>query len=103
VPDLWVRFRQENWGRPLKTFYAADPFLCPGCGGTIVVVGVIDDPVKVKAIIEWAEVQHSNQPEVGGRASGIFAVARGSYGSGRLKTTLAPGSQFLSLLAPGWI
>ena len=66
VPDSWSRLRKKNWARLLKKVYEVDPFLCPKCGATMVVVGVIDDPVKLKAIIEWATAQQSALPEVRG-------------------------------------
>ena len=66
VPDSWARLRKKNWARLLKKVYEVDPFLCPNCGGTMVVVGVIEDPVKLKAIIEWATAQQSALPEVRG-------------------------------------
>ena len=66
VPDSWARLRKKNWARLLKKVYEVDPFLCPNCGGTMVVVGVIEDPVKLKAIIEWAAQQQPALPEVRG-------------------------------------
>jgi hypothetical protein len=66
VPDSWARLRRKNWARLLKKVYEVDPFLCPNCGGTMVVAGVIDDPVKLKAIIEWAAEQQSALPEARG-------------------------------------
>jgi hypothetical protein len=66
VPDSWARLRKKNWARLLKKVYEVDPFLCPNCGGTMVVVGVIEDPAGLKAIIEWAAAQQSALPEVRG-------------------------------------
>ena len=66
VPDSWARLRKMNWARLLKKVFEVDPFLCPKCGGTMVVAGVIDDPGKLKAIIEWAAGQQSAPPEVRG-------------------------------------
>ena len=56
----------DSWARLLKKVYEVDPFLCPNCGGSMVVVGVIEDPVKLKAIIEWAAQQQSASHEVRG-------------------------------------
>lgn len=53
-------------GRLLKKVYEVDPFLCPKCSGTMVVVGVIEDPVKLKAIIEWSSQRETDTPEVRG-------------------------------------
>ncbi len=66
VPDSWARLRKKNWARLLKKVYEVDPFLCPKCGGAMIVAGVIDDPVKLKAIIEWAAQQQSASHEVRG-------------------------------------
>jgi len=54
-----LRFRRRRC-------HLVDPFLCPNCGGTMVVVGVIEDPGKLKAIIEWAAAQQSALPEARG-------------------------------------
>lgn len=69
LPDSWSRLRKKNWARLLKKVYEVDPFLCPNCGGTMVVAGVIEDPVQLKAIIEWAAGQQSAIAEVRGPPS----------------------------------
>ena len=66
VPDSWARLRKKNWARLLKKVYEVDPFHCPKCGGTMVVAGVNEDPVQLKAIIEWAAGQQSASHEVRG-------------------------------------
>ncbi len=66
VPDSWSRLRKKSWARLLKKVFAVDPFLCPKCGGTMLVAGVIEDPVKLKAIIEWAGLSETGSPEVRG-------------------------------------
>lgn len=56
VPDSWARLPEG--------VYEVDPFPCPNCGGTMVVVGVIEDPVKLKAITKWAAGHQSALTEV---------------------------------------
>ena len=63
--------------RLIDYYYPGDVTSClMPCGGTMVVLGVIEDPVKLKAIIEGAAQQQPALPEVRG----------------------PPGSQFLSFL-----
>ncbi|NNM67891.1 MAG: hypothetical protein HKM06_07770 [Spirochaetales bacterium] len=46
---------------PFKTSFLFFGFLCPQCGGTM--VGVIEDPVKLRASVEWAAALQSALPE----------------------------------------
>jgi len=66
VPDSWSRLRRKNWARLLKKVFEVDPFMCPKCGAAMVVVAVIEDPAKLKAIIQWANRDQAGSPEVRG-------------------------------------
>ena len=54
-PDAWNKLRRQRWARLLQKAYEVDPFKCPACGGVLHVVSVIEDPDKLRKIIEWAQ------------------------------------------------
>jgi hypothetical protein len=41
----------------LQKVYEVNPFICSNCQGTMSVVAIIEDPVELAKIIEWAKKQ----------------------------------------------
>jgi hypothetical protein len=46
-----TKVARANWARFIKKVFAADPLLCPDCGGTMRIVAFIEDPRVVRAIL----------------------------------------------------
>ena len=44
-------FRQ-NWARLIQKIYEVDPLICPMCQGAMRVIGSIEDPSVIRAILE---------------------------------------------------
>ncbi len=63
-PDAWNKLRRQSWARLLQKVYEVDPFKCSKCGGTMHVVAVIEDPVELHKIIEWAQTNQIRGPPV---------------------------------------
>ena len=62
APDAWSKLRKQSWARLLQKVYEVDPFICPKCQGTMVVVAVIEDTKELGKIIEWAKQQERGPP-----------------------------------------
>ena len=43
---------QRNWARLIQKIYEVDPLLCPKCQGKMRVIGSIEDPSVIRAILE---------------------------------------------------
>jgi hypothetical protein len=43
---------RRNWARLIQKIYEVDPLICPKCQGTMRVIGSIDDPSVIRAILE---------------------------------------------------
>jgi len=61
-PDAWNKLRRQSWARLLQKVYEVVPFKCPKCGGVMHVVAVIEDPVELRKIIEWAQTNQIRGP-----------------------------------------
>ena len=43
---------RRNWARLIQKIYEVDPLLCPKCQGAMRVIGSIEDPSVIRAILE---------------------------------------------------
>ncbi len=43
---------RRNWARLIQKIYEVDPLICPKCQGAMRVIGSIDDPSVIRAILE---------------------------------------------------
>ena len=53
--DAWNQLQRQSCARLLQKVYEVDPFKCSKCSGGRQVVAVIEDPVELRKIIEWAQ------------------------------------------------
>jgi hypothetical protein len=42
---------RASWARFIKKVFAADPLVCPDCGGPMRIIAFIEDPRVVRAIL----------------------------------------------------
>jgi len=47
------RAARANWARFIKEVFAADPLVCPDCGGAMRLIAFIEDPRVVRAILVY--------------------------------------------------
>ncbi len=54
---------KQRWADLIKKVYAADPLLCPRCGGTMHIIAVIDQPDVIEKILRhlglWPHPAHA--------------------------------------------
>ena len=43
---------RKNWARLIQKIYEVDPLICPKCRGTMRIIGFIEDPSVIRAILE---------------------------------------------------
>ena len=43
---------RRNWARLIRKIYEVDPLICPKCQGAMRVIGSIEDPSVIRAILE---------------------------------------------------
>ncbi len=47
-----VKAFRKSWARLIQKIYEADPLICPKCQGKMRVIGSIEDPSVIRAILE---------------------------------------------------
>ncbi len=53
---------RANWARFIKKVFAADPLICPDCGGAMRIIAFIEDQRVVRAILEHLSLWDAPQP-----------------------------------------
>ncbi len=43
---------RRSWARLIRQVYEVDPLLCPGCGGTMKIIAVIERPAVVRQVLD---------------------------------------------------
>ncbi len=43
---------RQSWARLIRQVYEVDPLLCPGCGGTMKIIAVIERPAVIRHILD---------------------------------------------------
>ena len=51
-PELKRNDFRRNWARLIQKIYEVDPLICPMCQGAMRVIGSIEDPSVIRAILE---------------------------------------------------
>ena len=43
---------RRSWARLIRQVYELDPLVCPGCGGTMKIIAVIERPAIIRKILD---------------------------------------------------
>jgi hypothetical protein len=54
--DDFRRHCRQAWARLIRKVYLADPLTCPRCGGTLRIIGFIDNPDLIEKILRHLEL-----------------------------------------------
>jgi hypothetical protein len=64
--EAWHRASRRTWARLIQKVYLADPLTCPRCGGTLRIIGFIDNPDLIEKILRhlklWAPGERPRPP-----------------------------------------
>ena len=57
------RHCKRAWARLIRKVYLADPLTCPRCGGTLRIIGFIDNPAVIEKVLRHLKLWgHPERP-----------------------------------------